>query len=81
MGPGEVQTSLALRSAFRIFGFAQDRMRFGIALNKNFDFLRLCSHLSLSLALPKIGCGSEKHIQVNLICFSLTFHYLCIIVN
>ena len=72
MGPGEVQTSLALRSAFRIFGFAQDRMRFGIALNKNFDFLRLCSHLSLSLALrlcshlslslalPKIGCGSEK---------------------
>ena len=51
MGPGEVQTSLALRSAFRIFGFAQDRMRFGIALNKNFDFLRLCSHLSLSLAV------------------------------
>ena len=53
MWPGEVQSSLALRSAFRIFGFAQDRMRFGIALNKNFDFLRLCSHLSLSLAVAQ----------------------------
>ena len=47
MGPGEVQTSLALRSAFRIFGFAQDRMRFGKAYSSKLDML--FSHLSLSL--------------------------------
>ena len=26
---------------------------------------------------PNIGCGSEKPIQVNLICFSLAFRYIC----
>ena len=29
------------------------------------------------ICFANIGCGSEKHIQVNLICFSLAFRYIC----
>lgn len=57
-------------------GFAQDRTRLGRAIHQDWIQFRLSL---LSLASPKIGCGSaEKDTKLCLVSFSaLAFHYLC----